>query len=215
MPYANHPSPSDLMKFWDGTGIVCDWVVEPFASIDLVGKINSAIAIMESETSRKFIATIGTRTFDPPTNVNGFLSIGGDLCSDPQYASSIVVTFSGTPMEINRNCFLGPENSDYEGQPWSLIEFDHFVPAIRQRRCISVTGYWGFSRQVPDDVWQAELSTAALLMAPEVELAITNGQAKIEDVTFASGSFTPLSSQMAQWQKTFDSVVANKKRVVF
>ncbi|MEO7716255.1 MAG: hypothetical protein ABIY70_08625 [Capsulimonas sp.] len=215
MPYDAHPTGGDLKKFWDGTGIVCDWAETPFNRIDLDDKIKDAVALMESGTGRKFIAQLGTRTYDPPRGPRGFLSLGQDLCSDPDLESSILITAAGAQLTLGQTCFLGPENSDNDGLPWSLLEISMLgTPAYSARRSVSITGYWGYSARMPDDVWSAELAMAALAMAPQVELALTNGVAKIEDVVYASGSFTPLSTQIALWRQKFDAVVANKKKVV-
>lgn len=217
MPQPLHPAVSDVQALYAAAGLIPDPTAAPYSSINWAAQLAAAISSFAARTGRRFPAAFGTRVYDPPTNHRGRLSLRGDLASDGP-AGSIVVTASGLPQLAGRDYFLGPDNADGDGRPWTWIELpalSHSYWPGQTRRSVQISGLWGYSSQVPDDVWEAERQGAALLCAAEVSVTVSNGVYKIDDVSYSgAGQAIPLATEASLWKATFERVVAANARVI-
>ena len=93
---------------------------------------------------------------------------------------------SGTTLVPNLNFYLRPQNAAARGLPVTEIEF--LAPARGLPQSVAVTGVWGRTLALEDDVWQAVLQKAALECLPELGISVTGGLVKIQDVQYLTGS---------------------------
>ncbi|MBI1332703.1 MAG: hypothetical protein GC165_07465 [Armatimonadetes bacterium] len=132
-----------------------------FGSYDCSGDLAAAIGIVERETGwLPFLmdAADVTRTFDPPMlSVQGFASPNNGLMV-PLRAGLLSVTsvvVDSTPLVQNQDFWLEPSYR----LPWSWIKFR--TTYIAPPQSLAITGKWGYSATVPDDLWTAVRDYAA------------------------------------------------------
>jgi hypothetical protein len=216
---STHPTATDLQALYASTGLVPNPAVAPFSSIAWAAYVATAIAAFAEATGRTF--GVGTaapsvaRTFDPPRNSRALLQLGAEALS---IAS---VTVSGAVQVLNTDYYLGPPNADAEGKPWSWIEFASPFSnplTVAARKSVVVTGVWGYSVNVPDDVWDAELKYAGWLAAPLVALKISKGLSMLrggdEERRFSQGRDAgPLATEAGMWLTEYTNIAALRKRV--
>ena len=213
MPQSAHPVVADVQALYAASGLVPDPTASPFSLVPWAAHLATAIAAFATRTGRTYPAVQGTRTYDPPSSQKGILPLGQDLASD---GGTVVITARGITQVVNVDYFLGPPNADNEGRPWTWLEFPSslgypLTPVFR--RSMVITGRWGASIAVPDDVWEAERQYAAALCAPEIGLTISSGLQRVEDVVYGGGDTAPVSAQACVWTKYFDMTVKNRLRV--
>lgn len=214
MPQAAHPIIADVQALYAAAGLIPDPAAAPFASVPWAAHLASAVQSFAVRTGRRYPAAAGTRSYDPPVGARGILPLGQDLASDG--GGAITVTARGTLLQSGRDYFLGPDNADSDGRPWAWVEIPNTfgIPQVALvRKSIAITGLWGGSALVPDDVWEAERQYAAALCVPEVSLTISSGLYKIEDVQYGGSDQVPLSAQANMWKAHFESVVQSRLRV--
>jgi hypothetical protein len=178
------------------------------APINLADKIARARRDMEQNTGRVFLAVTSARTYTPRTS-GPFLDLRADL------AEFTSLSISGTPKTLNTDFELWPENADADGRPWTMIRFtNYFNLDLLSRRTVVVTGKWGYSVAIPDDVWDAILDRGVDLCAPEISGAISGGltseQHGDEKWVYGNGA---LSAEFTRAGASFQSVVSTYKRV--
>jgi hypothetical protein len=216
MSHTSQPSADDVKKLIDGTGLFPSLDVAPFTSIDWDGAASAAYEQFKSKTGREFVVTEATtRVYDPPRHPKGILMLGADLASDP--AATISVTISGVAKVANQDYYLGPDNSDQKGKPWGWIE----IPACaitwvngNPRKSIAITGYWGYSREMPDDVFDAIVGYAFYLCRPQLAANINNGLASIQDINYAQGGYVTLGPEAQQFAEVFQQTANRYRRVL-
>ncbi|BDI29405.1 hypothetical protein CCAX7_14560 [Capsulimonas corticalis] len=213
--YDAYPTGFDLVELYASAG------VELSPKFNAGQKIDSAIREWEKKT-RWFPFLAGassTRVFDPPGPRQHQAALGGirgggrvlDLRGGLISLDSLIMNGQNYTQGIQ--FWMRPDNADLQGEPFQEIEF--FTPIMGPPQCIHVMGRWGYCAQVPEDAWQAILQKAAYESKPEVEFSITNGVAKVDDVTYASGSVSPLSAQAEQWKLKFETTAEDYRRSEF
>ena len=213
MPQAAHPAITDVQALYTASGLIADVTASPYSLVPWAAHLASAIAAFAARTGRKYPAVQGSRSYDPPISQRGVLALGQDLASD---GGTIVVTSRGTAQVNGIDYYLGPPNADNEGRPWSWLELPSnlgFPMTPIYRKSIVITGLWGASAVIPDDVWEAERQYAAALCAVEIGLTISSGLYKVEDVQYGNMDTVPLSVQAAAWKSVFDATVKSRLRV--
>jgi hypothetical protein len=205
MADAAYPTDNDLAAWLLGQHVDATWT----ADIDLADAASDGVATFESAAGRRMLATTQTRVFDPPKPGRTILDLRYDL------ASFTSLTASGSAMVRNTDFWLLPENADLDGRPWSRIEFaSGYSPQLGARRCISVTGKWGFGVTIPGDAWHGMLAAGALHVLSAIRLAVTGGATKWQeaDVQEWFGD-DPLGFLEKHWQGIFDDAVRRYRRV--
>ena len=214
MPLTAHPAITDVQALYAASGLVPDATAAPFNLVPWAAHLATAIAAFATRTGRRYPAVQGSRSYDPPINQRGILALGQDLASDG--GGSIVVTSRGITQVSGIDYYLGPPNADNEGKPWLWLELPSnlgFPMTPVYRKSIVITGPWGASATIPDDVWEAERQYAAALCAVEIGLTISSGLYKVEEVTYGSGDLVPLSAQANVWRCMFETTVKIRLRV--
>lgn len=202
MPY---PNGSDLAQFLLEAGVISA-IPDPLPdSYELF--VGAAITAFEMDSGwQPFLANDGgsggneTRTFDLESCrlylPAGLISLEG-------------LSMRGTELVENENFWLEDHRA---APPYTWIEFAAVRPG---RRIVEITGVWGYTTTLPDDVRLAILSFAAANLA--TSLSGPGGEltkVKQDDVQydFAAASGSGLG-QIASWQKDYKSVVSRYRRV--
>jgi hypothetical protein len=226
MPQAAYPTGQDVYNIILSTGVITDETPGVFQEFVNFGQLAANAAdLMETNTNRRFVAALATRTYGISTNPRGILSLGQDLCSDETVASDIVVSANNTVKTLNQDYVLGPDNADIDGKPWTWLQFsfptNYLYPAAN-RKPISVTGYWGYSLTVPDDVWTAIAQKAAADACPQLGAMISGGILRIKegdtDTMFggtSAGTTSPFSNERSLWNAKFNAVALARARTAY
>ncbi len=130
-----------------------------------------------------------SRSYDPPgprSKLETYYYLGGEkvLELDAGLLSCTSVALGVTPdtpdgqtMDLQRQLRLMPANAPVKGRPYTWIEF--FFPVYGAPSSVVVTGKWGYSATVPEDVWQGCLRLAASMAAKDVLQGILSGPTTI------------------------------------
>lgn len=204
-----YPTEGDLQQFLIATGLVANLPVAPFAFLDLQKNIDAARSSFEGRIGRPVLAVEGTRTFDPPAWPRRHLPVISDL------ALCETVTVNGAVNVLNQDYFLLPENNDEMGKPFNIIEFA--VPIYGPRKCISVTGKWGYGVTIHERFWNAMLNRGAFLCYGQLAAGIAKGVVSWKnDDTSASYGEKPLEYLRAVWDCVYeDACTHGAKTTVF
>lgn len=181
------------------------------AGLDLGSAALLGREVVERETDRVFLAVSATREFDPPVGNNGVLDLGVDLVS----LSSL--TYGGTAWTAGTDYRLQPVNATVEGKPFSMIRFNRRWQSplpFSQQGSLVITGLWGYSAKIPEDVWQAMRAAAAVTLLPAISFGLTRGLVSWsdEDTTENYGK-DPLGNLAATWGAIRSGAIARYKRV--
>jgi hypothetical protein len=175
MSHSTFPADSDIQAF-----IVASGVTVP-TGFDYTGLGALAQREFELGTGRiPFLkdASDVTRRFDPPggpahgSGAGSFTGTFGAYGGGPylEFAAGLVTATSivkwitsatpaGTAMVDGTDYLLMPLNAPAEGKPWEGLQI--LIPTYGGRGSIAVTGKWGYSATIPEDVWQACLALGA------------------------------------------------------
>ena len=185
------------------------------AGIKYQSRIDSAKQKFEGVIGRRILATTQTRSFDPPISPRLLLDLRTDLLS----VSSL--TIQGVAQVAATDYWLEPFDAPQDGKPYRRVEFavarwGWAGPPITAalRRCIVITGSWGYSATVPDQVYDAILAQGAIDCYPELALAVSRGlQMKREgdvEAMYARGKGNgPLFEEMSAWQLRVADAINN------
>jgi len=215
MSYPAFPGSVDVLRLISSTGIV-DVTGNGFRSIDLDSFVRSSVSEVQSRSGRIFIAVSATRSYDVPTGPHGIIDLGADLCSG---GSAPTILLNGVSQEVGTQVFLDPVNADVDGVPWVRIDIPVLCYAfgIYPRRCVSVSGLWGYSVSVPDDVWAGVVCHAAHLAVPTLQLMISQGVCELRTeegvAAYLDGGKSALTVADASWMSEFDGVCSRYRRV--
>ena len=194
MSHSTYPITSDVSSYL--TSIGSSTIIN---SSILTAWLSAAVASLERQTRRQFVATTETRYFDG--------SGTGELAIDDYVSISSVKLYgvigSSSPLTFSSWC----EEAVYGSPKSKILIARGSVPAFSPlfverwpegRRNIEVTGTWGYSSSVPDDVWQGLVEVAAGCTLDAVAAA-TSGN------TTGGGPLT--SWQEGDIRETFDASV--------
>ena len=233
--YTTYPTDADLEAFLSNLSLP----VPP--GLDLEAKIAAAIADWETATGwRPYLAArdadgnplATTRLFDPPGSSGagrsspgrgarclylraGLLSLTSlavGVVPDPTGNYTDGIGTAGTLLTQNLNFYLRPQDAGYRGEGFTEVEFLSPIRGVPQS--VAVTGVWGRTLTLPGDVREAILQMAAMQCVPEMQMALSNGLVKIDDVQFVTGDSSPLFVIAEQWKASSRSLIQRKKRMV-
>jgi len=206
---ATNPTADDLQRYLAAAGLIDVSPASPFTFVDLAQRVASAQSDFEGRIGRTLLATLGSRTYDPPTTtvLPQRLFLNADLAGNPT-----ALSIGGIVKVLDADYFMGSENSDADGLPFQWIEFPNYVTAVR--KSIVVTGYWGYALTIPDGAWAAMLARAAYLSHPELAAAITQGMIRFTDEGFgANFGREPMDWLRDQWDAIYEAGVARYRRL--
>lgn len=230
MSHTAYPKSLDLERLLVSAGIIASPLSNMQDVMDLQGAVESATEEWENNTGwRPFLSATQTRTYDPPGPMRGPVGVwfginnmGGSRVL-PLYTGILSVTTlkvgvtassAGTTLTLGTDFWLKPQNATSFNQPYRSIEFA--VPQWGNPQSITVTGPFGYSTTVPNDVWTAIIKRGAAILAPELALQISGGlysERRLNSETRYSGAKqSPLSVEAEEWQRTFNQTVKNYKR---
>ena len=222
MPAA-YPTGADLLAYITSLGVLNSGQLTAITA-GLTARAAAAAARWEREVGwLPFLATgsASTRRFDPPGPNDRGLTRGGDkrlylsgalvTSTAPVVRSGVTTASAGDLLTIEDDYFLGPENADQTGMPWRWVEFgwNRWGPP----RSISVTGLWGWSATVPDDVWQAVLGLGART-ALETTTRISGGRSSWKEADSGENfGATPLQFHLEEWGRVYAETLSNYRRI--
>lgn len=193
-------------------------------------KIDAAIDAFESLVGWSPFLAAGadsSRRYDPPgpqasrapwalyRGGGKRLDLDGGLTAAPTaLVTGYSATEPGTTLTLETDYFLWPANAAAKGQPYTAIEFNASQSGMPQS--IRITGRFGYSQTVPDDVFQAILQYAASLAAAQMGAIISGGvvEWREKDITEKYGD-QALSGLLAQWRAAWETAIARYRRIVF
>ena len=226
MPKTAYPTFADVRVFLDTLGVPV-----PDALAGELGEF-AADAAAEWESQTGWLpylaahdaadATVpSTRLFDPPgpRAGQGFASgyRGGRLLDLGAGLLSLTgLNVSGTAYSPGLDFWLRPNNAPAQGEPYTEVEF--LSPAFGLPQSIAVTGIWGRTLSLEDDVWSRIREYAAALCAPALQGGLSGGVVQVKtqttQTTFATGGGEmPLMTFAAGWEAKFARTARRKKRV--
>lgn len=210
-----YPVDADVVAFIAAAGIAL-----PSGMAALEGYAEAANREFEQETGwPPFLADAddSTRTFDPP---GPHLTGGG--YAQTRGGRRVLALRAGLVSLTSIDCGgilpatqyrLLPLNAAVQGKPSSIIEF--LVPIFGQAGSVLVTGRWGYSVTVPEDVFQAILRIAAsnalkdLSEANNIQNPIKWNRGEVGE------SFDPdrYGKAGSQWRGYVDRTISRYKRI--
>jgi hypothetical protein len=171
MPYAAYPTAAQLQQFLAAQNLVDNPPAGAAALFDYDLAVKSAVSDFEAATQRRFVAGVpATRYYAPPSNPRRLLDFRSDLLS----LTSVVyhpLNSSAQTLVVDTDYRLGPANAAADATPYQYLELYYRWWAAdlwSLQRAVEVTGVWAYSAQVPEDVFQAILKSATILMLPEL-----------------------------------------------
>jgi 8-oxo-dGTP pyrophosphatase MutT (NUDIX family) len=222
-----YPSAAELEAYVVSTGLVS---ADDVGDVDFQSAAEAAVREWEEQTGwLPFLAAAAntSRRYDPPgpNRSGGFtgtlrggasrLWLGAGIVSSttPTIVTGYTPTVAGTTLTHEDDFWMGPENADLKGKPWQFVEFSG--SQFGGPRSIRITGRFGYSATLGDEVWEAVRLQGALLIAPEIEGIITGGMIEAEeaDIRERYGN-DPLATFTARWEKRIAAVVNRYKRLV-
>lgn len=196
----------------------------PYLALD--EKVAASSAEWERVTGwRPFLAGVTEirRLFDPPgpnrgTGTRGggtFLILDQGLVVLAAVHTDVVpaTTPSGTALVIEDDYRLWPYNAAWDNQPYTAIEFVARRYALA--KTIGVTGLWGYTQTLPDDVWQAILQHAAGIAFAELRERRTGGMIewKQAETSERYGEHF-LEASEENWRRRFERAAMRYQRVL-
>lgn len=213
--YPAYPQPADLQTFILSTGLITDVTTGAIGNVNWQVKCDAARQEMEQDTDRVFLPVTQTRYYNPPSNNKGILFVKDDILSITS------MTCYGVAFIENTDFWLQPYNAGLLNDPYKRIEFSRrFFPTTSNadHRALIITGVFGFSQQIPAQVWHGVLCRAAWNMRTELALFRTRGliesKAGDEMEMYAGRTGgTLVSMEAANWDAIYTQAVQAYKRV--
>lgn len=213
MPAA-YPTDAEIAAF-----LLSDGITVP-AGYAVSGYAESASSEFEQETGYVPFLSSGVdspRTFDPPGAAplpSGYSATFGGrrillLRAGLLVLTSVVSNGAALPATQYR---LLPLNSLVINRPYQVVEF--LVPIWGPASSLVLTGHWGFSATVPDDVFQAILRIAAANILRDMgEANLLTPNKWVDGVSSESFDTDRYSNYGKAWHAYADRVISRYKRI--
>lgn len=205
MPRSAYPTADDLLGFLEGAGLTVSDTLQDY----LETAAEAGRQAIEHATGRVFLAVTETRSFDPPVSRNGVLDLQADLLSLSG------VSYNGSAFTAGTDYRLLPGNRA-AGQPYSALSFLRRWASplpFSLQGSLSLTGVWGYSEQIPDDVWLAMCAAGAAQLVPQISLGLRKGLIRWSEKDRSEQYGTANSELGDRWQAMQNGVIARYKRV--
>jgi hypothetical protein len=222
-----YPTAADLQVKLYEAGLIENPPTAAQKVIDLDTYIQEAITAWENATGYSpFLVdpTDVTKRFDPPGPTirgtrYGYRARGGEryvdfnqgLVSLTSVVTGVDSVSAGTTRTLNTDFYLYPPNAATEERPYQRLEF--VLPVWGSQQSIRVTGKWGYTAILPDDVWQVILMRAMYMLTPSLAIALSGGLYEIKRLNYtlryAGGRETPLAAESALWEKRFNKLACD------
>lgn len=207
MPSSVYPNSTHLSTFFSTSGIA----IPSSANLEML--IGAAVKEFEKRTGRKMLvgAAAEERKFDPPVNPRGFLNLEYDLFPTP----TPIVKYSDTTLDAEEYRFE-PINALSLEVPYTSVQFwRRWIGPITSGiwGALSITGKWGYSDELDDDVFNAMLELAAIRLFPQAMSNATGGLQKWSQgrVSETYGEL-PNMQLYTYWHKHSTSTIRRYKR---
>jgi hypothetical protein len=216
MAHSAYPTAGQLESYIRSMGILTDaQLAELLAHVDLTSIAAGAQAAWEADSGWKpFLrdASPVARRFDPPGPNRRGLTRGGwerleldaGLLAVTAFVTGYSATAAGTAFVVEDDYWLWPPNAAVEDRPYTAIDANWYQWG--QPQSIRITGYWGFSANIPGDAWEAILRQGAQLAYSQIFLTVSGGVTSWTeaDITeqYALGAFKAHADAWAeQWRR--------------
>lgn len=210
---ADYPTASDLQAYLTGAGLMTSPPSAQDAALDLQLAVDSARQSFENTVKRRIKAVTQTRAFDWPLNRTGLVFFNADL------AAPTSILWGGRARTDLVEYRLGPQNADDVVRPFrwlQLLSYGDYGIVTVGEAAISITGLWGYSDGVPDDVFAAILYRAAQSVMPDLESSRTGAgmseltRIRIGPVEYAYGGGTSSTTKRQRYsEQTWQDAVDN------
>jgi hypothetical protein len=227
MAHSAYPTAAQIESFIRALGILeDDDVTALLENLDLSSIADAAKAAWEADTGWKpFLrdATPVSRRFDAPGPNRGRMTRGGAQRLELDagllqitafvtgYSASLVEPDAGDALVVEDDYWLWPPNAALEDRPYTAIEFAGYQWGIPQS--VRVTGYWGYSANIPHDAWEAILRQAGLLAYSELTLQVTGAMAGWSEADVKEQyDLSPLELHRKAWEMQWDRAVNRYRR---
>ena len=221
MPYSDYPNGGIVRQFLIDAGL-------PAGNLSAAW-YDSAAAVAArdfegaSGANRKMLAGASeTRLYSAPAGNAGTLDI-----DDLAVVTAVSYQPSNTTPVVwtaGVDYWLEPSDAPGKGWPYTAIRFlrrwldTASGPGVgwpADRRSIAVTGQFGYSLTLPDDVWQAVLERAAAKVARQLGFAITGGGISKWERAERSVSYRSSADIAAAFSADWATTAAAYRRVRF
>lgn len=134
---------------------------------------------LERRTGRTWLAgAAALRVFDVPEGGGTYVELG-DYCVAPTLVQLTAEGATAQTLTANTDYWTVPR-AVLEGTPYRGMELRRYwcVPVDGAwRRALRVTAQWGFSTDIPEDVWEAARRLGALTVLGEASALLSAGRA--------------------------------------
>lgn len=157
-----------------------------------------------------------TRRLDATTLKNGILLLDRPLAALTSISYQTIGDTSGTVLVPETEYHAEPTSATGDLRPYEQIAFaGHRWPSplgYPYRGSVYVTGRWGYTTTVPDDVWEAIRSRAALKVFGLNRFGTTGGVSSLKEADRAV-TYAPLAEALSAWKDAWTSAVRAYKNV--
>lgn len=134
------------------------------------------------------------------------------------------VVCDGVALVEGETFWMEPEAASEWGKPYTQMRFARRIQT--GARGLVVTGFWGYCRELPPDVWNAVLSRAALELRAPLERRIVvalvaaqesvvkakeSGPLRVEYAAIDGSKALSPSATFAQWETTWLGALARRR----
>lgn len=208
MSHAAFPSGDDLSAFL----ISEEYCLEAPANADVIAGAVEAMFIRETGWPEFLIeATKTTHRFDPPglTALGQVLELKRGLLTAETVTVGYTGVGTGTELEEETDYFFEPEDGGTDCNPYTSLSFTRGVGG--GQRSIAIYGGWGYTSEIPEDIWLACLQQGAANWMRDQAAGgaqrIKQGPVEIEFGT------SKADSKLGQLDGAFRSAVARHMRI--
>lgn len=205
-----YPTDQDVKDFLYGAGLVAS---PPTGASATWAYARAAVAgrrRVEQATKRVFVQPSAyAKEFDAPTNREKRIFVG-------DHTAVTSITYLGQTIAATEY-LSGPQNvrdASPVALPFQFIEFyrEWWAPTPwAQRAQLVVTATWGFTSDVPDDVFLAMLMGAGLSLWPQIASSRSKGglvSAKQADAALQFGE-NPMSGLKSSWEDELNRIISD------
>lgn len=217
------PNDQDIQAFAQSTG------ADLPCSYDFTGLGDLAQREFERRTSRiPFLKDSSDvdRFFDPPIagSHGQFIYLDAGLLELTSITIGYIGVGTGTVLNEGADFVLHDYNAPAEGRPWEKIQltttlnwraYNEASPNFSGRaRSLKVTGKWGYSTTVPEDVYQACLRLGASFAFKDIREGLAGGPTSWTEGSVSEKIDANLLSSLGVTMESYANRVISRYRVI-